>query len=83
MSLGSDYIADQAGSLELQYEEIAKEAKNKIWTTKDGRKKHVRTMTTDHIRNTLKWIERNDPIDILLPWVTVFIEELERRGEEQ
>ena len=28
-------------------------------------------------------IERNDPMDILLPWVTVFIEELERRGEKQ
>lgn len=81
MSFGSDYMAEQAGVLELKYEEIAKDAKNKIWTTKDGRKKHVETMSSDHIRNTLAWIEKNDPIDILMPWVTVFTEELERRGE--
>lgn len=82
MSLGNDYVADQAELLELKYEDIARDAKNKIWTTKDGRKKHVETMTTQHIRNTLKWIERNDPIDILMPWVNVFMEELERRGEK-
>lgn len=81
MSLGSDYIADYAGMLELQYEEVAKDAKSKIWTTKDGRKKHVETMSTQHIRNTLAWIERNDPIDMLLPWVIVFMDELKRRGE--
>ena len=81
MSLGSDYIADHAGMLELQYEKIAKNAKSKIWTTKDGRKKHVETMSTQHIRNTLAWIERNDPLDILFPWVSVFMDELERRGE--
>ena len=83
MSLGNDYVADQAGLLELRYEEIAKDAKSKIWTTKDGRKKHVETMTTQHIRNTLTWIEKNDPLDILMPWVNVFMEELERRGEEE
>lgn len=83
MSLGRDYVADQAEILELQYEEIAKRAKAKIWTTKDGRKKHVKTMTTQHIKNTLAWIERNDPIDIMMPWVNVFIEELRRRGEEE
>jgi len=81
MSLGSDYIADNAGMLELQYEEVAKDAKSKIWTTKDGRKKHVETMSTQHIRNTLAWIERNDPIDMLFPWVIVFMDELKRRGE--
>ena len=43
----------------------------------------VETMTTQHIRNTLAWIERNDPLDILMPWVNVFMEELERRGEEE
>lgn len=81
MSLGSDYIADNAGMLELQYEEVAKNAKSKIWTTNDGRKKHVETMSTQHIRNTLAWIERNDPIDMLFPWVIVFMDELKRRGE--
>lgn len=82
MSYASDIVAEQAGLYELQLEEIARGAKGKTWTTRDGVELPVELMTVKHIRNALGWIQRNDPLDILLPWVTVFTEELKRRGEE-
>lgn len=60
---------------------VESNARKGIWTTKNGEKIHVSNMTTSHIKNTIKMMERNDKEDLLLPWIKRFEEELDKRGE--
>ena len=62
------------------YHDIEVQAKNKIWTTKDGTKIPVSKMTDSHILNTINLIKRKDRHDYYLPWIKVFEEEMRRRG---
>ena len=80
MSLGSEYISESyANEIELRME-IEKSAANGIWTTRDGRRIHITDMSEDHIKNTINYIRRNDSVDIMLPWVVAFQNELIRRN---
>lgn len=35
------------------------------WTTKDGRRIPIREMTDQHLKNAIRFLERNDPVDYL------------------
>ena len=82
MSLGSEARIDMEIEHELLRAKIAKDANAGIWTTRDGRDIAVRDMTTSHIRNTIRFLEQRNAFDMFLPWITVFENELKRRGEE-
>ena len=49
-----------------------------IWTTKDGKKLFVKDMDTNHIKNCIKMICRNNPT---ISCFTAMIKELIKRGE--
>ena len=81
MSLGSEYISESyANEVELRME-IEKSAANGIWTTRDGKRIRIIDMSEDHIKNTINYIRKNDSTDMMLPWVTVFQNELKRRHD--
>lgn len=80
MSLGSEYVSESyANEVELRMK-IKKSAANGIWTTRDRRRIHITNMSEDHIKNTINYIRRNDSLDMMLPWVAAFQNELIRRN---
>lgn len=83
MSYYEDFIADYNPELDrdLKYMQIESEAKQGYWTTKSGETIHISKMSTSHILNTIKYIERHDKEDYYLPWIYEFNEELKRRGK--
>ena len=91
MSLGSDYLADYAYEIEHEKQELADmheklqiqaklNAFHGLWQTKDGDWLHVTEMGSQHIKNCIRMLERNNSpfADIYIP---MFKEELERRKE--
>jgi hypothetical protein len=84
MSLGEElsleYELEHDFYLARMHSIVESNARKGIWTTKDGKKIHVSDMTTSHIKNTIRVMERNDSEDLLLPWIDRFKKELERRG---
>lgn len=79
MSMGSEYINESYAKEEELRMEIKKAAAKKIWATRDGRKINVCDMSNAHIKNVINYIQRNDKTDMMLPWVIVFENELNKR----
>lgn len=80
MSLGLDCIPEFDTDIQVRYIEIEYESMRGFWTTRDGTRIHVSDMTESHIRNTIRYIERVDKIDLYLPWIDRFKRELRERG---
>ena len=80
MSLGLDTIPELDIDELVRYMEVEEDAKKGYWMTKDGRILHVSQMSENHIRNTIKYIESVDKIDLYLPWINRFKRELKERG---
>ncbi len=89
MSLGSDYMADYAYEIqELAdiHKKLQIQAKcnafHGLWQTKDGDWLHVTEMGSQHIKNCIRMLERNNSpfADIYIP---MFKKELERREENK
>ena len=83
MSLGQEWCAENEGVLEEVYRRAEKQAETKVWRTKDGRELNVSEMSERHIKNTINYIRRNDPVDVMYPWIKVFEEELKRRERSE
>lgn len=73
MSYGKEYLEEHAYEL---YTPIG-DPNNEIWTTRDGKKMHVKNMTTKHIVNCLKILKDDLYNDC---WNVIFTKELKRRG---
>lgn len=80
MSLGLDCIPEIDIDEQVRHMEVEHEAMRGFWTTRDGNQIHVSDMTESHIRNTIRYIERVDKIDLYLPWIDRFKRELRERG---
>ena len=57
-------------------------AQTGIWTMKDGTKIPITEMSTEHLENCIKMIERNDKRDLFLSWLIVLKKELNNRKIE-
>lgn len=79
MGLGKDCEMCAMIDKEVRRRTIEQQAESGWWTTKDGRKIHVRNMESEHIQNTIRLLERNNEKDIYMPWINRFKRELERR----
>ena len=72
---------DQYYSEMQRYENIKADAEFGYWTTKGDKVIHVSKMETSHIKNCIRYLERHDKVDMYLPWIERFKEELKARGE--
>lgn len=79
MSMGSEYVFESYVKEEELRMKIKEDAAKRIWTTYSGRKLNVGDMSNNHIENAIKYIQRNDKTDIMLPWLVVFRNELIKR----
>lgn len=82
MSMGREWIADHMYEYDIQGR-IEDDARQGVWTTKDGREIQVKEMTTRHIRNTIAYLEKRNTLDIYEPWIEVFKKELDKRAYEE
>jgi hypothetical protein len=80
MSYYEDWI-EYDYEYEDEYRRIEDEARIGVWTTRAGEKIPVSEMTTSHISNTIRFLERKDINDLMMPWIIRFKKELERREE--
>lgn len=79
MSMGNEIAAETEADFAVFEGKIEQEAKEGIWTTKDGRRIPITEMSDRHIENTIRMLERNDTMDVYYPWVVRLKKELERR----
>ena len=81
MSLGSDYKAEMAVNYEVLSENIRQSAANEVWTTRSGKEISLKDMDIFHLENTIKYLERVDTTDIMLPRIMAMKKELKRRNQ--
>lgn len=90
MSLGRDY-ADEIAIAQLEAiersERIEMEARQNLekgmWVTKEGEALQIQKMTSSHIQNCIKFIERSsDDTGVGKEYVKAFKAELKRREKE-
>ena len=80
MSYGRELAEDMAMVFDLYQEKVKRDAEKGIWTMRDGTKIPVEEMTTSHLQNTIRFLERKeDTTDLWLPWIVRMQEELEKR----
>lgn len=83
MSLGEEILEE----IEIDYAalqiQIESDAKRGVWTTRDGLKIPVTEMTSEHIKNTIVMLERNDAYDLYLPWINRLQHELDERSKAE
>lgn len=75
-SLYADYLADRQFEIDFPHG-----VNNDEWTTEDGRTLKVTQMTSDHIRNCMKMLERQATEDHFDEFYYVLENELNRRRE--
>ena len=81
MSLGSDYTAEMAANYEVLSENIRQSAADEVWITRSGKEISLKDMDIFHLENTIKYLERVDTTDIMLPWIIAMKKELKRRNQ--
>lgn len=83
MSYGEEVRVEQEIMHELARGRVMRDAERGVWTMRDGTEIEVKDMSTSHILNSKRMLERKNMADFLTPWITRFEKELERRANEQ
>ena len=75
----NEYIAEMSFENEMRRAQISKDAESGIWTMKNDTCIAVTDMTNSHLINTYRLLERNNVMDMLLPWLIVMQKEIVKR----
>ena len=60
MSMGSEaYVDSLCDAMDREYD-MKNRLSRGVWVTKDGKAIPITEMETSHIKNTIKWMEKND-----------------------
>lgn len=78
----NEYAAEADFMIDTIYRKSCRLADAEVWETKDGLELPIKVMSTNHIRNAIAWIDREDICDAMLPIRNALSEELDRRAEE-
>lgn len=75
----NEYIAETSFETEMRRAKITRDAESGIWTMKNGTRIAIEDMTDSHLINAYRLLERNNEMDMLLPWLVVMQKEIVRR----
>lgn len=76
----TEYVAETSFLENSRRIKIQQEAKSGMWTMKNGTRIAITDMTDSHLINTYRLLEKNNVMDINLPWLIVMQKEIVNRG---
>lgn len=81
MSMGQEFIDDMLIRGAVEEENARDLLLSKCWKTADGRVLKVTDMDNAHIKNTVKWLERNEEFYFSDLFINLLTKELSNRGD--